>query len=120
MSGAQSEAWGRSAEAQTARWYQARGGRVLAERARTEGGELDLVVAMGDVIVFVEVKGRRTIEAALAAVTPKKTRRLMQAAACFAAEKGASDAEMRFDVAALDRSGHLQVVENALWADGWA
>ena len=120
MSGARSEAWGRSAESQAARWYQARGGRVVAERARTEGGELDLVVAMGEALVFVEVKARRSIEAALAAVTPRKRERLMQAAACFAAETGAENVEMRFDVAAIDRAGRLQVVENALWADGWA
>lgn len=114
--GARSELWGRAAEDQAGAWYAARGGDVLSRRARTEGGELDLVVAVGGAVVFVEVKARRTIAAALEAMTPRKQRRLAQAAECFIAEHGLTDRDMRFDVAAVDRSGRVEVVENALMA----
>lgn len=116
MSGARSNAWGRAAEDEVARWYAARGGEVLARRRRRREGELDLVVRLGDALVFVEVKARRSLDAARAAVTPAQARRLFAAAARFAADDAYAGLDLRFDFAALDRSGGLEIVENAMLA----
>jgi putative endonuclease len=63
----------------------------MARRYRGGGGEIDLVVARGRTVVFVEVKRRKDGEEALAAVTPAKLERIARAAARFRAERGLDD-----------------------------
>ena len=50
---------GRAGERAAARYLELGGCRILARNARTFGGELDLVVLDGGVLVFVEVKTLR-------------------------------------------------------------
>lgn len=62
----------------TAEWLAAgflmlKGYRLLARRVGGKGGEIDLVMRRGDLIVFVEVKARAEMETALFAVTSGKT-----------------------------------------------
>lgn len=53
---------GRLGESYAAAWLSARGWRLLDRNWQTRYGELDLVmIAPGDVLVFVEVKTRRSI-----------------------------------------------------------
>jgi putative endonuclease len=92
-----------------------RGYRVLATNLWVGGYELDLVLRRGRTIVFCEVKAKRGADLGdpLEMVTPEKVRRIRQAAETWlAANPGALDCELRFDVAA-DRTGKLQVVANA-------
>ena len=59
---------------------QALGWRILQRNWRCRYGELDLIAADGQrTVVFVEVKARATLDEALTAVTPQKTRRLSSA-----------------------------------------
>jgi len=55
-------------------------------------------------LVFVEVKERQgdTHGSAVEAVTPLKQRRVVRAARLYAAQRGLSEAEVRFDVVAID------------------
>ena len=72
---------------------------------RAGGGEIDLVVADGSVLVFVEVKWRRDASrgAPAEAVTPAKRRRLVSAARAYLAENPAGTRrEVRFDVVAIE------------------
>src|SRR5690606_34390804 len=57
-----------------------RGYRVLARRTRSPLGEIDLVAVRGRRIAFVEVKRRRTPEAAEAALSPAQRERIRRAA----------------------------------------
>ena len=50
---------GAVAEDTAARLLERRGLRILARNYRTKGGEIDIVAADGDVVVFVEVRLRR-------------------------------------------------------------
>lgn len=55
-----------------------KGYRLLQRRFGGKGGEIDLIMARGDDIVFVEVKARAALDDAASAITPDK-RRLMEA-----------------------------------------
>ena len=56
--GARNHAAGTMAEDSAAAHYSRLGGRILARRWRCEWGEIDLIVAFGDEVVFIEVKSR--------------------------------------------------------------
>jgi putative endonuclease len=58
----------------------ARGYRILARRARTPYGEIDLIGARGKRIAFVEVKRRPTRAEAEAAITARQAGRIARAA----------------------------------------
>jgi putative endonuclease len=60
--------------------------RILAQRYKTKGGEIDLVARRGDHLAFVEVKGRKTHEEAAWAVLPRQQARIATAAAVFLGE----------------------------------
>ncbi len=93
---------GRNAENAAALWLQIKGYRVLERRARTPACEIDLVVRKGRMLVFVEVKSRRTIAAAREAVTPELRRRLEQAANIWAGRRRDSNELLwRFDMVLL-------------------
>ncbi|MCI4663862.1 MAG: YraN family protein [Neomegalonema sp.] len=109
--GRSSDAWGRAAEAQAAQWYRARGGDVLAERKRTAAGEIDLVVRIGDVLAIVEVRARRRLDSARAALSARDWPRLSGGAEICAAEYGCAD--IRIDLAAVSGDGSIDVIENA-------
>jgi len=56
-----------------------KGYRILARRYTARGGEIDLIIARGTLIAFVEVKARNEFDAALEAIDQIKTRRLGRA-----------------------------------------
>lgn len=109
--GLRADAWGRSAEELVARRYEAMGASVLARRARTEAGEIDLVLEMDGAIVFAEVKARRSLEEALRAA-PRGWGRRGQAALAYAAAMGHAG-DIRLDLAAVDRAGEVEILPNA-------
>jgi putative endonuclease len=76
---------GRRAETLAAVALMLRGWRIVARRWRGPAGELDLVARRGDVLAIVEVKSRRTRDAAALALTPSSRLRLRRAAAAFIA-----------------------------------
>lgn len=79
-----------------------KGYRLRAWRYKTPVGEIDLVVTRGRTLVFVEVKMRPSIEAALSAIPPAAYRRLRAAATHFAARHPRfSGHNLRFDLIAL-------------------
>jgi putative endonuclease len=96
--------------------YQRLGFELLERNHRTRTGELDLVVADADTLVFVEVKtGRSSTLDPLVSLTGRKRARLRR----LAAEWLASASErrrcrlVRFDAIAvvLDRDGRLVALE---------
>lgn len=104
---------GLAAEEQVARHYRDRGAVILAQRWRVAGGgEIDLIVRHGDVVVFVEVKQARTIAIAAERLGAAQLRRIGQAAEVYAA-RHAPDAPLRFDLALVDGVGRIEVIENA-------
>lgn len=78
-----SERQGHRAETLAAMLMRLRGYRVLARRARTPLGEIDLIAVRGRRLAFVEVKRRATAEAAESAVAPAQRERIRRAAALW-------------------------------------
>jgi putative endonuclease len=90
---------GRWAEHAAAAALILRGYRILARRHRTPYGELDLIARRGRRIAFVEVKYRRTREAAGAALEAIQSRRIYDAAEHWLSRYPAlADYEQGFDV----------------------
>ena len=63
----------------------AKGYRPLARRYAASGGEIDLIVARGNTIAFIEVKARGAMDDALSAITATKRRRFSRAARAWLA-----------------------------------
>ena len=89
---------GLSAEARGAAFLMAKGYRILAKRYRTPYGEIDLVAKRRNLIAFVEVKARASLDEAAYAVTPRQQGRIINAAqAWLAAHPDHAELELRFD-----------------------
>src|SRR5579859_4468385 len=89
---------GLSAESRAAALLMAKGYRILARRFRTPHGEIDLVARRRNLIAFVEVKARATLDEAAFAVTPQQQARIINAAeAWLAAHPQYAEFELRFD-----------------------
>lgn len=74
------ERGGRRAERLAAWWLRLKGWRILAMRARTPVGEVDLIARRGKVLAFIEVKARATEADAALALDEYRLRRVMRAA----------------------------------------
>lgn len=109
---------GRQAENAAALWLQLKGYRILERRARTPLGEIDLVAARQNMLVFVEVKSRASTRAALDAVTPELRRRVEQAARLWVGRKRTlQDRTWRFDLVLLS-PGRLPLHMRNAWRAG--
>lgn len=95
-------AWG---ERVAADYLTRRGYAVLARNVRTPHGELDLVARKGDLLLFVEVKTRRSHSFAYPeeAVTPRKQARMLMAAEHYLGLQPGCPETWQFDVLAIER-----------------
>ena len=88
--------------------YAGRAHHIPAHRWRGAAGEIDLIFADGNVLILIEVKKRRNL-------SHMQQKRIYRPAIEYLADTGRSLAtNMRFDVALVDRQGHIRVMENAV------
>jgi putative endonuclease len=108
------QALGRWGEDLAAAHYRRRDFEILDRNWRCPQGELDLVVRAGRLVVFCEVKTRRSsaFGAAAEAVDHRKQVRLRRLAAAWLAAHDVRGVDVRFDVAAID-GVRLSVLEGA-------
>ena len=89
---------GISAESRAAAFLMAKGYRILAKRFRTPHGEIDLVAKKRNLVAFIEVKARTTLDEAAFAVTPRQQSRIIDAAqGWLIAHPEHAELELRFD-----------------------
>ena len=89
---------GISAEARSAAYLMAKGYRILARRFRTPYGEIDIVARRRNLVAFIEVKARASLDEAAYAVTPRQQARIIAAAqAWLVAHPEHAEFELRFD-----------------------
>ena len=109
-----------------ANWLAARGLVLYQRNYRSRLGEIDLIMADDDTLVFVEVRYRSSMEfgGAEGSVTPAKQQRIVRAARQYLGQHPEhSDRPCRFDVVAAgpspDRDGktHYHWIRNAFYGD---
>jgi len=89
---------GLSAESRAAAFLIAKGYRILARRYRTPHGEIDLVARKRNLLAFIEVKARASLDEAAYAVTPRQQARIIDAAqGWLAAHPEHAEFDLRFD-----------------------
>jgi putative endonuclease len=95
---------GLRAETAAALLLRLKGYRILARRARTPLGEIDLVARRGSTVAFVEVKQRHRHDEAVLALHPRQIRRLAAAARWWlAAHPREAAGSCRFDLVTVNR-----------------
>ncbi|MGR3662084.1 MAG: YraN family protein [Paracoccaceae bacterium] len=114
MSGAISYYAGLAAEDQVAAEYARRGHKTCERRWRGRGGEIDLIVEDGDGLVFVEVKRARDFARAAERVSRRQMQRIYDTAGEYLARMPMGlNTNARFDVALVDGTGRIEILENA-------
>ena len=103
---------GRTGEDAAEKLYRNLGFQVLERNYRCPGGEIDLVVRRGPLVVFCEVKARRTDRwgQPSEAVGYAKQARLRRLAAAWLTERRPGAVELRFDVVSvIVRPGRVEL-----------
>jgi putative endonuclease len=114
---------GRTGEEAAVRYLQEQGYRILERNFRCRFGEIDLIARDAGVLVFIEVKTRRshTFGPPAMAVTAAKQRHLIKAAQLFLSRTGRHHEVCRFDVISVEMDGaepHLEIIKNAFQQAG--
>ncbi len=108
---------GLAAEGIAERYYHALGFETRNQRWRGAGGEIDLIMQRGPLTVFIEVKKAKCFATAAARISPLQMSRIAQSAEAYSGcLPNGSLSEMRIDVALVDATGQIEVVENAFGA----
>ena len=116
--------FGQEGESEAEQYLRHKGYRIVARNLRSSVGELDLVAEDGQVLVFVEVKARRTdaFGGAIHAVHQRKQEKLIQLAAQYLARHHIKDRLCRFDVVLLQSTGvvapQIEHIQNAFEVSG--
>jgi putative endonuclease len=107
-------ALGQAGEDRAAEWYARHGYRIIERNWRSRIGEIDLICARPDVLVFCEVKNRRTdrLGDPVEAVTRAKQLRLRRLASQYLFLHTCGEHNVRFDVAAI-LGPTLTIIEGA-------
>ena len=107
-------ALGLSAESRAAWYLRLTGWRILKHRYKTRAGEIDLIAKKRKTVAFIEVKARKTRQAAMEAVTPASQERISRAAKIFVSEHPkAGFFALRFDVIIIRPWALPERIENA-------
>jgi putative endonuclease len=98
---------GARGEACAAAHLEAAGYRILGRNVRADGVEIDLVVARGRIVAFVEVKTRasRRAGAPEEAVDGRKRARIVRGALSWLRANGVRGRSVRFDVVSVEPDG---------------
>jgi putative endonuclease len=104
---------GRHGEDLAAAWYETNGYRILDRNWRIRAGEIDIVAADRDTVVFCEVKTRRSLShgSGAEAVNRRKQRKIRELARAWLQASDTRFADVRFDVADVDGAGRVSIIE---------
>ncbi len=93
--------FGRRSEIQAIDYLRSLGYRVVTSGYRTKGGEVDVIAWDGDVLVFIEVKARRSSDPPEDSVGYTKQQRVIRAAESYIARHRLQEKPCRFDIVAI-------------------
>ncbi len=95
------EAQGRRGEWLAAWYLRLKGWRIVAQRVKSPRGEVDIVARKGRLVVFVEVKWRRSVGELDLAIDAYRLRRVAAAAEALAPRYAKPGDDLRIDVLLL-------------------
>lgn len=105
---------GGAAESKAANYLTSKGYRVVVRNFLVKFGEIDLVCELGDLLVFVEVKMRKSPSHGYGReyVTPKKLQKLIRTAELYLIQNNLQNTTYRIDVVEIqgDAITHLENV----------
>lgn len=111
---------GRKGERLAALYLRAKGYRILDRRVRTPVGEVDLIAKRGNLVAFIEVKHRKTLDLALVSVPHQAWLRIDRASEFWMARRPAlAGCGWRFDIVAVAPWQKPRHVRDA-WRPGMA
>lgn len=110
--------FGQASEDAAARFLKRNGYKIVERNFRNALGEIDIVARHKGVLVFVEVKARRSqaYGSPKGAVTPAKQRKLSQVALAYLKNLGGTQTPARFDVVTVQAAAdgpRIEVIANA-------
>lgn len=115
MKGSMRHHSGLAAEDIVASHYARRGHPTQTQRWRGTAGEIDLVAADGEGLIFIEVKKATSHAQAAERLSPRQIGRICDTAAEYLAGMPRGQlTPCRFDVALVDEVGRVEVLENAI------
>lgn len=107
---------GNRGERLAVRFLKKKGFRIVTRRYRTKQGEIDIIAADGDYIVFVEVKTRKNLQSGhpTESIDYRKQKKLTNLALGFLKKHNALDQPARFDVIGIviPEDGRKPVIEH--------
>lgn len=111
---------GSRGERATAKELYKKGYKILDMNYCRKGGEIDIVAEKDGIVVFVEVKARKSLAMGMPceAVDIRKQKRIIETAKKYIDEKNLYGKDIRFDVTEiLEKDGKLYMrhTENAFW-----
>ncbi len=108
------EKLGRRAEFLAGLYLRAKGYRILETRFKTKAGEIDLIARKKNLIVMVEVKARRDLDAARESISYKSQKRIERAANLYLETSPEfQNFDLRYDAVFL--IGRRLIHEPAFW-----
>ena len=118
----ENRATGNQGEALAVREMRKMGYRILEQNYRTAYGEIDIIAEKDGILVFAEVKMRKsdTYGKPAEAVDRRKQKHIIETAQAYLAEKEVTEKDCRFDVAeVLEQKGkrYFRYTENAFWME---
>lgn len=116
MSEKRKKAWryGRLAETMASALLTVKGYRVVDRRVRTPVGEIDLIAQRGNLLVFVEVKARRSSTEAAESLSARQRERIVRAAEAYlAGHPPLAGCDIRFDAVLIASGGLPSHIEDA-------
>ena len=92
-----------------AKFLEAKGYTIVARNFRIRSAEIDIIAQADDVIIFVEVKARSSINHGLPseAVNLRKQKKIIEAESVFLQDENFSECACRFDVVEIYLRGEL-------------
>lgn len=113
--GTRAQASGLHAEALAEQALLEDGWHIIGRRVRTPAGELDLIAEKNQLLAFIEVKHRPNLTDAASALGQRQRQRLLAAATYWCAHNpNHGQAGIRFDLIAVNHSGQLHRIQDAL------
>ena len=92
---------------------------ILETNFRTRIGEIDIIAKKNDIIVFVEVKSRKSLKFGMPyeAVDHRKMQKIIKVAQNYIVYRSRGDTQYRFDIVEvfLNEKNKINHIEDAFW-----